>query len=134
MASIYTVIIFGFTSSVALPFTIGAIINTVLAMIYQRIQGALIGCCVARGNRIFRPKALITLDLLLSTTLGAWSGLFSGAVRFGLGVFVLLFRMTLLSRPVVPQRVGSLDSGFAAYNGMLKASFAAELDQTSSSG
>jgi hypothetical protein len=103
---------------------INTIVIAVLSSLVNRGLIRLIGCCAVRGNRVLRPRALLFADLFLSVTLGAVAGLTAGFTRFLMGVVWLVFRMTLLARPVLPRPLAGYDAGFAAYGGMLKCAWA----------
>ena len=98
-----------------------------LTWLSNRLLGALLTCCVARGNTVQRPRILLLCDLVLSLTLGASAGLTTGIVRFAMGVVWLMFKMTLLARPLLPASAARYDPGFMSYGGMMKTSWAWKL-------
>ena len=70
---------------------------------------------------------MLLMDTILTMTLGVAAGLTTGTARFAMGVVALVFRLTLLARPVLPGALATFDSGFVAYAGMTKAAWAARL-------
>ena len=129
---LFSAIVFAFFSTALQGRTIFAVISAAGTLLVNRLSAAVFACCVARGNHIRRPRLLLALDLVYTVTLGAAAGLTAGFVRFVLGVVWLMFKMTLLSRPILPNAAAAFDSGFVAHAGMMKAAFAARLDRGSS--
>lgn len=126
----FTTIVFYFTSNATRTYGITTAIVFVFNWVYAFCFSRLYACCIARGTRIFHPRALLTMDLFMTVTLGVASGVTSGLVRFVLGVVRLLVEMTMLNRPLVPPPFATLDSGFQAYGGMVMAAWAAEIDSS----
>ena len=131
LTALFSGIVFAFYSSVTGPSTIVTVISASMTWLVNRLSVALFACFVARGNHIRRPRLLLLLDLVYTVTLGAAAGLTAGFVRFVFGVVWLRFKMTLLSRPIVPNAAATFDAGFLAHAGMMKASFAWRLDRGS---
>ena len=134
LTCLFTGIIFAvFISSTLLwTSTIVAAVVAAISLLVNRLSIALFSWCVARGNKVRHARLLLLLDLIYTATFGAFAGLTSGIARFVLGVVWLMLKMTLLSRPIVPNAVASWDAGFVAYGGMMKSAFAWRLDHGSS--
>ena len=128
LTCLFTGIIFAFSSTLLGFRTLVAAVTAALTWIFNKFSVAIFGRCVANGNRIRRPRLLLLLDLVHTVTIGAAAGLTAGFVRFLIGVVWLMFKMTLLSRPIIPNTIASYDAGFVAHAGMMKAAFAGKLD------
>lgn len=102
-------------------------LTLLLSTVYMRVLSWLLGLCVARNNSVMRPRLLLLCDLALTLTLGAAVGITVGIARFLMGVVVLVFRLTVLARPVLPSALASFDSGYVAYAGIVKSAWAARL-------
>jgi hypothetical protein len=121
---LFGLILFAFFSDALSSTSITALATALGTYAYTWVLGWCIRRCVADGNSVKRPRVLLLLDLFLSITLGALAGVTSGFIRFLLGTVWLMFSMTLLGRPVLPGALATFDSGFLAYAGMLKGSWA----------
>ncbi len=124
--------VFFFTSSATSALAFNTIFGLIGSLIWNRISGCIYARYVAEGNIARSGYAVIMVDFILSATTGIATGLTAGIVRFFLGIAHLLFCMTMLNKPILPQQFALFDSGFVAHAGMMKAAWAWELDTEAS--
>ena len=127
LSLVFAGLIFFCLSSLTQGYAIGVAITIGVSFAFTRLAALLVACFVARGNRVMRPRLLLLVDLALSITLGAAVGVTAGVVRFVLGCVGLIFRLTVLARPVLPGPFAGLDAGYMAHAGMVKAAWAGRL-------
>lgn len=127
LTALFGAVIFLFVSDLTHEWAMGLVYVFVGSWIYNKLLAFAFRSCVARGNSVLRPRVLLLADLIFSMTLGAAAGLTAGVVRFMFGMVALIFRLTLLARPILPGFLATYDSGFMSYAGMTKASWAGRL-------
>ena len=129
---VFTIVIFYFTSNATMRSGVSTLVGFVMSLLWNRFSLFLYTRNVADRNKARDGYFLVLLDFVLSATTGVATGVTAGVVRFVLGILHLLFKMTLLNKPILPYRFATYDSGFVAHAGMMKAAWAWALDPESS--
>ena len=121
----------GVTFFLSSRITRSAAIYSIAALVFSALYAYLVRVAYRRwvvsGVKVLRPRLFVFLDFFLSTSAGAAAGFSAGVVRFVFGTLHVLYRMTVLSRPILPDAFAAYDSGFVAYGSMIRAALAAEL-------
>lgn len=129
---VFTIVVFYFTSTATSSSGLRTLIGFIISYLWNRFSSFLYSRNVAVGNKARDGYLLVLLDFVLSATTGVATGVTAGVVRFALGILHLLFKMTMLNKPILPYRFATYDSGFVAHAGMMKAAWAWTLDPESS--